>query len=94
MLQSYHFASPSQIKTVLGRAAQFQTKPEGKMWLSVLAQAVEDLVSPKGPKKQREAIRDNARAYFVNGDHELVCNRIGLNPEWVTELLQRHCGLR
>ena len=70
---------------------------EQKLWAAVLASAVTDLLLGKRSTYQDsmrvERARREAVSFFKNRRHVTVCDWLGLNPDWVLEVLRDHAGL-
>lgn len=71
--------------------------PEQKLWMAVLANAVMDLLLGKRSTYQDsmrvERARREAVSFFKDRRHVNVCDWLGLNPDWVLEVLRDHAGL-
>lgn len=70
---------------------------EQKLWMAVLGNAVMDLLlgqrSTYQDSMRVERARRNAVSFFKEGRHVTVCDWLGLNPDWVLEVLRDHAGL-
>ena len=70
---------------------------EQKLWMAVLGNAVMDLMLGKRSTYQDsmrvERARREAVSFFKNRRHVTVCDCLGLNPDWVLEVLRDHAGL-
>lgn len=70
---------------------------EQKLWMAVLGNAVMDLLlgqrSTYQDSMRVERARRKAVSFFKEGRHVTVCDCLGLNPDWVLEVLRDHAGL-
>lgn len=78
-------ATGRQISMVVNRALSVEIRaiPEVKLWLAVIASA---LVEADNPKKS------SARTFLASDSFALICEVIGLDPDWVNELIRDHAG--
>jgi hypothetical protein len=84
----YPQASGRQFHVLFERASTLDS-PEAKLWVAVLNQAVGDLV--KRLPKSELCHKESAKRLFSGGrDLDLICERAGLDSEWVRETVQRH----
>lgn len=71
--------------------------PERALWMAVLCKAISDLMpgDPSHPGYRRHvmALRREAVKYFSKNQHATICDFVGLNPDWVNEVLRDHAGL-
>jgi hypothetical protein len=71
--------------------------PEQKLWMAVLGNSVMDLMLGKRSTYQDsmrvERARREAVSFFCERRHVTVCDWVGLNPDWVLEVLRDHAGL-
>jgi len=71
--------------------------PEQKLWLAVLCDAIMDLMMGERKTYQDsrrvEQIRANALTWFRKGHHVFPCDMVGLNPDFVMDILREHAGL-
>ena len=70
---------------------------EQKLWMAVLCNAVMDLMMGERNTYQDamrvESARRQAESFFQRRHHVTVCDWLGLNPDWVLEVLRDHAGL-
>ena len=70
---------------------------EQKLWMAVLDNAVKDMMLGKRStyhdSMRVERARREAVSFFKNRRHVTVCDWLGLNPDWVLEVLRDHAGL-
>lgn len=80
-------ATARQLATVLERSAEVGDCPERRLVLAVLAQA---LLDADGGRSVSSGDCRDARAFFIEGQHSPWCEAIGLDPDYVRELVARH----
>lgn len=85
-------ATPSQINTVLRRAAPHSATGEAKLILAVIGQAVYDVMC-SGCTSSERINKQQARSFFTSRRHQLFCESVGLDPDWVSEILRDHAGI-
>lgn len=85
-------ATPQQISKVLHRSSSLDQKtPEANLWLAVLGVAVTDAMEE--PRKGRvSGMTIEARRFFAERGLDAICDCVGLNPQYVRELLCDHAG--
>lgn len=85
-------ATPQQIHKVLHRSSSLDQKtPEVNLWLAVLGVAVTDAM--EGPHRGRlSGMTVEARRFFAERGLDAICDCVGLNPQYVRELLRDHAG--
>lgn len=70
---------------------------EQKLWMAVLCNAVMDLIMGERKSYQDamrvESARREAESFFRCKRHVTVCDWVGLDPDWVVEVLRDHAGL-
>ena len=78
------------------RIAEAET-PEQQLWLAVLCQAVMDLMmgvrNTRDDSIRVERSRNEAFSWFRSGRHVFICDMVGLNPDFVMDILREHAGL-
>ncbi len=70
---------------------------EQKLWIAVLGNAVMDLMVGER-KSYQDSMRVKrarlaAKSFFIERRHVIFCDWLGLNPDWVLEVLRDHAGL-
>lgn len=80
-----HGATWLQICKVFAR--NYERSPEGDLLFAVISLAVWDIFN------SREAERDDAIRFFKEGRHNLFCDFIGLDWQWVSEIMRDYAGL-
>lgn len=70
---------------------------ERKLWMAVLCNAVMDLMVGER-KSYQDSMRVNrarlaAKSFFQRRHHVIFCDWLGLDPDWVLEVLRDHAGL-
>ena len=70
---------------------------EQKLWMAVLCNAVMDLMvgerkSYQDSMRLRRA-RLAAKSFFIERRHVIFCDWLGLDADWVLEVLRDHTGL-
>lgn len=71
--------------------------PEQRLWMAVLCHAIADLLP--GERKHpvdKTYVRNSRRAakiFFERGQYVIFCDWVGLDPDWVLEILRDHAGL-
>jgi hypothetical protein len=85
-------ATPQQIGKVLHRSSSFEHKiPCVNLWLAVLNVAVTDAMEE--PRRGRlSGTTVEARRFFAEPGLDAICDCVGLNPQYVRELLRDHAG--
>lgn len=85
-------ATPQQIGKVLHRSSSLDHKtPEVNLWLAVLGVAVTDAMEE--PRRGRlRGMTVEARRFFAERGLDAICDCVGLNPQYVRELLRDHAG--
>lgn len=70
---------------VVSRALPVEVRsiPEVKLWLAVISSALAEADNPK---------KVSARNFLLSDSFNLICNVIGLDPDWVKELIRDHAG--
>jgi hypothetical protein len=78
-------ATGRQIGMIVQRAlpVEIRALPEVKLWLAVICQALAEADNDK---------KTSARNFLLSDRFTLVCEVIGLDSEWVMELLRDHAG--
>lgn len=61
--------------------------PESRLWLAVLVQAIFDAWFSVGTGRGLTAEREQARAWFGSHDFQTVCERAGLDPDFVMRVV-------
>lgn len=84
------------IQRLFIRYADIETA-EQKLWMAVLCNAVMDLMTKEGGSYQDQMRVDRERreaaSYFERGYYVFACDMVGLDPDWVFEVLRDHAGL-
>lgn len=73
----------SSIAKIFARQVEEDT-PERRLFLAIIIQSVRDLEIA-----ERDAHYESAVEYFRGKDHVYHCDLVGLNPEWVVEVLEQ-----
>lgn len=78
-------ATGRQIAVVVHRALpnEIACLPEVRLWLEVIEKSLIEADSPK---------KVSVRNFFSSDSFVLICNAIGLDPEWVRELICDHAA--
>lgn len=79
-------ATSMQICKLFARQTEIDM-PEQKLIFAVLSQAVSDVMNGAAMDKI-DAVR-----FFKEGRHHLFCDIVGLNGDWVSEIMRDHAGL-
>lgn len=81
-------ATGRQLSLVILRALDVEIRrlPEVALWLACIAHALGEADSP------RPTLHSSARNFLLSDRCALVCEVIGLDPEWVKELIRDHAG--
>lgn len=71
-----------------------EVKPHLRLMFAVLSQAIMDLIVPEfgdtyRPDGMPHKLNKRARFFFQNGAHAEVCELIGLDPDFVTDVLKK-----
>lgn len=84
------------IQRLFIRNADIETA-EQKLWMAVLCNAVMDLMTKERGSYQDQMRVDReqreAASYFERGYYVFACDMVGLDPDWVFEVLRDHAGL-
>lgn len=71
--------------------------PEQKLWMAVLCNVVADLMMTQPTsyysRVRAELLKRQALQFFRERNHVTLCDWLGLNPDWVVEVLRDHAGL-
>lgn len=78
-------ATGRQIAVIVRRALPKEALqiPEVKLWLAVIEQALAEADNPK---------KASARTFLSSDGFMHICDAIGLDPNWVMELIRDHAG--
>ena len=66
--------------------------PEQVLMLAIVLHACQDLLS-NGEGSASASLRASAAKFFLSGQHIFYCDCVGLNPDWVVEVLRDYAGL-
>ncbi len=66
--------------------------PEQVLMLAIILHACQDLLS-SGEGSASASLRSSAEKFFLIGQHVFYCDCVGLNPDWVVEVLRDYAGL-
>lgn len=81
-------ATGRQIAVIVRRALakKIQEIPEVTVWLACIEQALAEADAP------RRHLHSPARNFLSSDSFVLICDAIGLDSDWVKELLRDHAG--
>jgi hypothetical protein len=84
------------IKSLLERHATV-ILPEHKLWLEVLCNTITELMPGQrnnpADRRYTSMVKRSAAEYFTSRRHVLLCDCLGLDPDWVLEILRDYAGL-
>lgn len=86
-MQKKKVARGRQIAVVIARAvpAEVRAMPEGKLWLAVIGLALNEADTDNDQGRR-------ARSFLLRPDFEIVCDLLGLNFDFVQELIRDHAA--